>query len=131
EAGDGWVADFAETVQRQLFARLDLQLGEFEGGTGVDDGGVFDAGFVTVLANIQRPAGGLSETSDGGAEVNGIAESLAQGIGEDLQALVEGKFWGAIFGDVTAAFAFPRAENLAFDERTVFGFELSEFGEGL
>src|SRR5439155_14724270 len=48
-----------------------------------------------------------------------------------LQAFVEVKLRSAVLGDFAASLALARAEDLAFDERTVIGFELGQLGKGL
>src|SRR5262249_10832651 len=76
-------------------------------------------------------ARGLCQLCNGSTKADGVAEALAQSVRQHLQALVKGEFRGAIFGDLAAAFALTPAEDLAFDERAVTGFELGEFGEGV
>src|ERR1051326_4170759 len=46
---------------------------------------------------------------------------------EDFKAFIEGKFWRAVFGDLASFFPFSRSQDLAFDERAVFGFQLGQF----
>ena len=64
-------------------------------------------------------------------EPHGVTQKAAEGVGQDLEAFVEGKLGGAVLGDLTGAFAIAGAEDLALDERAVTRLELTQLGEGV
>jgi hypothetical protein len=71
------------------------------------------------------------DADDRRLRLDGIGQPRLQRVDEFLEPLVKGEFWRRLFRDFSPLTAFARAQNLAFDERTVFLFEGVEFGKGL
>ena len=93
---------------------------------------------ITGLARRVRPPPihgptrlGLGQPGDGGVEAETGTEVAGQGVRQHLQPFVKGKFGGAILCDFAGPPAFARAEDLAFDHRTVFFLEGGQFGKRL
>src|SRR5262249_10794166 len=93
---------------------------------------MFDSRFFSMLSRMDYPTVcGLDETRDQGPEFDCVLEALAKSVRQNLEAVVEGEFWGTILGNLTALFALARAEDLAFDQRAVTLLQLDQLREGL
>jgi hypothetical protein len=112
---------------------FDVKGGEVGGGAGEDDGTSGESKGVAAGGTFEGPVvvGEAGEFLDAGIQGQVGSEALGEGIGEDLQAVVEGELGGIGFGDFPALTAFAGAEELSADEGAIAVLEMVDAGEGM
>jgi hypothetical protein len=131
DAGDRGVINVLEWGEIELGGAVEGDTSEFMGWGGEEDSGMELLEVVLAGAVSDEPlSGGGLKVDDGGFGVDGVQETRLEGIDEFLKSTKEREFGGGLFGDLGATTSFFGAEDLAFDEGSVFLFECVEFGEG-
>ncbi len=85
-----------------------------------------------VFIEVDVPAVfGLLQAVHGGLELERLAQSVRERIGEYLQSFVERKLRRAVLRHFASFLPLARAKDLAFDQGAVFCLKLRELWEGL